>query len=132
MSAVNLFRCREDINGNGAELSRPKRERMSWRMTLTSSGSLVEVCSFSRAGMLFWPTYLVISTVSGSTRRIRQAAGDRTQPTRVNTPYALMDSRASLLWLRDSCSSGECGLFLVCELVSEKEPLLPVAERLGL
>jgi hypothetical protein len=54
---------------------------MSWRMTLTSSGSLVEVCSFSRAGMLFWPTYLVISTVSGSTRRIRQAADDRTLPT---------------------------------------------------
>lgn len=39
---------------------------MSWRMTLTSSGSLLDVCSLSSAGMLFWPTYLVISAFSGS------------------------------------------------------------------
>ena len=56
MSKVNLSRWREDISGKGAELSRPSRERMSWRIPLTSWGSLAEVCSRSKAGMLFWPT----------------------------------------------------------------------------
>ncbi len=81
MSEVSLLRWREDINGNGAELSRPKRDCMSWRITLTSCGSLVEVCSRSKAGMLFWPTYLVISAFSGSgcrrSARRQHSAEDR-------------------------------------------------------
>ncbi len=67
MSEVILSRWREDINGKGAELSRPSKERMSWRIPLASWGS-VEVCSLSRAGMLFWPTYRAVSALSGSGR----------------------------------------------------------------
>jgi hypothetical protein len=53
ISDVSLLRWRADISGNGAELSRPRRDRMSWRITFTSSGLLVAVCSRSRAWMLF-------------------------------------------------------------------------------
>jgi hypothetical protein len=67
MSDVSLSRCREDISGKGAELSSPRRERMSWRITFASCGSL-DVCSLSRAGMLFCPTYRVVSAASGSWR----------------------------------------------------------------
>lgn len=68
MSAVSFSRWREDISGKGAELSRPKMERMSCRMLSTPAWrSLGEVCSLSRAGMLFCPRYLVTSADSGST-----------------------------------------------------------------
>lgn len=66
MSAVSLSIWRDDISGKGAELSRPSKERMSWRMPLASWGALAAVCSRSRAGMLFWPTYRVVSVLSGS------------------------------------------------------------------
>jgi hypothetical protein len=56
MSSVSRSRWRDDISGKGAELSRPSRERMSWRISWASCGSLADVCSRSRAGMLFWPT----------------------------------------------------------------------------
>jgi len=80
MSWVRRSKWREDISGKGAELSSPSRERMSWRMTFTSWGSLADVCSLSKAGMLFWPTYRVISAASGSgsTRQYsRLGYGDR-------------------------------------------------------
>lgn len=61
MSCVSLSRWRDDMRGKGAESSRPKMERMSWRMVSTPSPSRPgvcvagEPCSRSRAGMLFWP-----------------------------------------------------------------------------
>ncbi len=74
MSEVILSRWREDISGKGAELSRPSKERMSWRIPLASWGS-VDVCSLSRAGMLFWPTYRAVSAMSGSDARVRKEGG---------------------------------------------------------
>lgn len=55
ISDVSLSRWRDDISGKGAELSNPRRERMSARISLASWGSL-EVCSRSSAGNEFWPT----------------------------------------------------------------------------
>lgn len=70
-SEVSLSRWREDMSGKGAELSSPRRERMSWRISLTSWGSFAAVCSLRRAGMLFWPTYRVVSLLSGSAGQMR-------------------------------------------------------------
>ena len=67
MSWVSLSMWREDIKGNGAVLSSPNMERMSWRMVSTLFwGSFGEACSRRRAGILFWPRYRVASADSGS------------------------------------------------------------------
>lgn len=44
---------------------------MSARISLASRGSATDVCSLSRAGMLFWPTYRVVSVVSASGQQVR-------------------------------------------------------------
>jgi hypothetical protein len=134
ISEVSLSRWREDISGKGAELSRPRRDCMSWRIPMTSCGSLPEAVSLSRAGMLFWPTYRVVSVLSGSgegSARNQLDAGTNEQS---YAPYALMASRASLLrLLRASRSSGERALFLAGVGCSERdEMLLPVADLFGL
>lgn len=67
MSWVIRSRCRADISGNGAVLSSPRMERMSWRIVSTPcSGSLGEACSLKSAGMLFWPKYREASAESSS------------------------------------------------------------------
>jgi hypothetical protein len=110
---------------------------MSARISLASWGSDTDVCSLSRAGMLFWPTYRVVSLLSGS------GAGQEPKLLAQHSryaPYALMASRASLLRLllgsgSGSGSSGDRGLFLpgAALAISEAaEMLLLVAARFGL
>lgn len=133
MSAVSFSRWREDMSGKGAELSRPKMERMSCRMLSTPAWrSLGEVCSLNRAGMLFCPRYLVTSADSGSTEiGVRDVESLRFE--RNGIPKARMagSDLASLLSSRVSWSSGERALFLLmCEVTSE--PPVDLDDRFGL
>ena len=67
MSRVRTSRCRVDISGNGADVSSPSIGLMSLRMSLPSPALLELGWSLIRAGMLFWPRYLVGSGASEST-----------------------------------------------------------------
>lgn len=55
MSWVILWRWWADINGNGADVSKPRMDRISWRMSTLSFLVMGDDCSRSKAGMLFCP-----------------------------------------------------------------------------
>lgn len=122
------------MRGNGAELSRPRMERISRRMSPLSVLSLVPDCSRSNAGILFWPTYRSLTgSDSSSAPVLAVRLGSYCVPHVRNKPMARGQLSCRSDFRDDSGSSdSECCLFRLLDVAATLEALLEDAERFGL